>query len=537
MSKTTRLERLPKSEAVENGIDFYFDDGRAAHVVEFFEGWLRHSKGRFAGKPFTLLPWQKLMLEELFGWVRVDNETRRYRMAYISTAKKSGKSTILAGVGLYLLVADDEAGAEIYGAAADREQASVCFREAASMVRASPYLSQSLEVVDSRRTIAYRAQSSYYRVLPADAFRAEGLNIHGLLFDELHAQRTRDLFDSLRYGGAARSQPLLCSITTAGYDRRSICYEQYTYAKRVMEDWSYDPTFFPLIYEAGEKDEWTDEETWPKANPSWGVTIDPKDFAVDCREAQLSSTKENAFRRYRLNQWTAQDTRWLKMDAWHSCDDKPPGPLDGRECWCGLDLATTYDTSAFVALFPAEDGTFDVLCRFWIPGDNAYEREKRDRVPYSQWANDQETGLRMTDGNVTDYDVVRRDINEFGRQYNIRQIAIDRWNATQLSIQLNQDGHDVVGFSQGIGSMSAPSKLLENLVVSGKIRHAGNKVLTYMASCAAVKIDANGNFRPVKPKPGSPERIDGIVSLIMALGIHSAQKPPEDTPEPGIMLL
>jgi len=267
------------------------------------------------------------------------------------------------------------------------------------------------------------------------------------------------------------------------------------------------------------------------------VTINPKDFEADCKEAQKSSTKEFSFKRYRLNMWTQADTRWLKAEAWAACDDKPPGPLDGRECWCGLDLATTYDTSAFVALFPAEDGTFDILCRFWIPGDNAAEREKRDRVPYIAWANEPETGLKMTYGNVTDYDVIRKDVNEFARQYNMRQLAIDRWNATQLSIQLNQDGHDVVGFSQGIGSMSAPSKLLENLVVSGKIRHAGNKVLTWMASNASVKVDSNGNFRPVKPKQGNAERIDGIVSLIMALGIHSAQKPPEETPEPGIMLL
>jgi phage terminase large subunit-like protein len=184
------------------------------------------------------------MLAELFGWKRLDDNTRRYRVAYISTAKKQGKSTLLAGIGLYLLALDGEAGAEIYGAAADREQASVVFREAASMVRASPKLSRVLEVIDSRRTIAYRNESSFYRVLSAEAFRAEGLNIHGLLFDELHAQRDRRLWDALRYGGAAREQPLLVSITTAGYDRNSICWEQYSYAKAVQRDWTHDPTFF-----------------------------------------------------------------------------------------------------------------------------------------------------------------------------------------------------------------------------------------------------------------------------------------------------
>lgn len=531
------LQPLPRSEAIEQGLEFYFDESRADHVVEFFSDWLRHSKGRFAGQRFDPLPWQEKLLRELFGWVRVDDECRRYRVAYISTAKKSGKSTLLAGIGLYLLVADGEVGAEIYGAGSDREQASLVFREASQMVRASPLLSRSLEVIDSRKTITHRASSSFYRVLSADAFRAEGVNIHGLLFDELHCQRDRRLWDALRYGGASREQPLLCSITTAGFDRNSICWEQYAYAKAVAADWTYDPSFFSCIYEADEKDEWTDEATWPKANPSWDVTINPKDFATDCREATLSHTKENSFKRYRLNMWTEADTRWIKAEAWNACGSGPPAPLDGRECWCGLDLATTYDTSAFVAVFPAPDGTYDVLCRFWIPGDNALEREKRDRVPYTLWANDPETGLTMTDGNVTDYDVVRRDINEFAEKYNVKAIGLDRWNATQLSIQLQGDGLEVLGYGQGFGSMSAPSKLLENLVVSGKLRHGNNKVLNWMSANASVKVDSSGNIKPVKPPQGSAARIDGIVSLVMALGIQSTQTPEPETPQPNIMIL
>ena len=528
---------MPKSEALAAGLDFYFDPDKARHALSFFSGWLRHSKGRFAGKPFDLLDWQGELIAQLFGWMRCDDDTRRYRMAYVSTAKKSGKSTLLAGIGLYLLAMDGENGSEVYGAAADREQASLVFREAANMVRSSPQLSRVLEVIDSRRTIAYRREASFYRVLSADAFRAEGLNIHGLLFDELHAQRDRQLWDALRYGGAARAQPLLVSITTAGYDRNSICYEQYQYAKAVMRDWRHDPSFYPCIYEVEEGEEWTDEKVWPKANPSWGVTIKPEDFAIDCREAQLSNTKENAFRRYRLNQWTQQMNRWIKMEAWDACGSPPPAPLDGRECWVGLDLATTYDVSAMVAVFPAPDGTYDVLCRFWIPGDNALERQKRDRVPYALWANEPETGLTMTDGNVTDYDVIRRDINAFCEQYNVRQIAIDRWNATQLSLQLQGDGREVVGFGQGFASMSAPSKTLEAAVAAGRIRHGGNPVLAWMATNASVKTDASGNIKPVKPPHGTAERIDGIVALVMAIGIHQSQKPPEDKPPPSIMIL
>jgi phage terminase large subunit-like protein len=522
---------MPKSEAIRLGHDFYFDVDKANHALGFFTGWLRHSKGRFAGKPFELLPWQKELIAELFGWCRVDDDTRRYRVAYVSTAKKSGKSTLLAGIGLYLLALDGESGCECYGAAADREQASVVFREAASMVRASPQLSRVLEVIDSRRTIAYRKEASFYRVLSADAFRAEGLNIHGLLFDELHTQKDRRLWDALRYGGAARSQPLVVSITTAGYDRNSICYEQYSYAKAVWRDWEHDPTFYSCIYEVDEADDWTDPETWPKANPSWGVTIKPEDFAADFREAQASNTKENAFRRYRLNQWTQQDTRWIRMEAWDACAAAPPGPLEGRECWCGLDLATTYDTSAFVAVFPAPDGTYDVLCRFWIPGDNATERERKDRVPYVRWANDRATGLVMTDGNVTDFDVIRRDIVQFSKTYNVRQIALDRWNATQLSLQLQGDGLDVVGFGQGYASMSPAAKQTENLIASAKLRHGGNPVLSWMAGNVSVKVDAAGNIKPIKPQYGSSDRIDGIVAMVMAIGLFSAKKPENNAPE------
>ncbi len=529
---------MPRSEAVAQGLDWYFNEDKAAHVVEFFEKYLCHSKGRFAGQPFTLLAWQRSMLEDLFGWVRVADDLRRYRVAYVSTAKKSGKSTILSGVGLYLLVGDSESAAEIYSAAADRDQAGIVAREAMNMVRASPLLARSLEVVESRKTITHRASASFWRVLSGDSFRAEGLNIHGLLFDELHAQRDRRLWDALRYGGAARTQPLVISITTAGYDRNSICYEQYSYAKAVARDWRHDPQFYSCIHEMPETDDWTLPANWPKANPSWSVTIDPKDFEADFKESQSSGTKENSFRRYRLNQWTAQDTRWIRMEQWAACNSDPPDSLEGRECYVGLDLATTYDTSAMVAVFPAPDGTFDVLCRFWIPGDNAIDREKRDRVPYTVWARDPTTGLYMTDGNVTDYDVIRRHIGEFGKTYNVKQIAIDRWNATQLSIQLQADGFDVVGFSQGMAAMSPSSKMLENLIVSNRIRHGGNLVLSWMAGNVSVKTDGNDNIKPIKPKPGSPQRIDGIVSLIMALGAYAAnQRPKEAEPQPGMFVL
>lgn len=529
--KTTHLRRLSKSAAVEAGVPYYFDEDRAAHAVEFFERFLRHSKGRWAGQPFTLLDWQKHdVIEELFGWLRIEDGTRRFRQAYVSTPKKQGKSTLLAGVGLYLLCADGEPSAEVYGAASDREQASICYREAAAMVRASPFLSRRLEIIDSRRTIASVATGSFYRCLPGSDFRVEGLNIHGLLFDELHAQKSRALFDSLRYGGASRSQPLQVAITTAGYDRNSIAYEQYQYATRVLADWTVDPSFFAYIRQATLEDDWTKPETWRKACPSFGITVSESDFAADVREAQLSVSKQNALLRYRLNCWVQQDTRWLSPELWAACNADPPKPLAGRECWCGLDLASTMDVSAFVAIFPAEDGTVDVVCRFWIPDDGLEDRERRDRVPWLRWI--REGRATATSGTATDYDVIRRDVVEFSKTHNIRRIGIDRWNATQLANQLMGDGLDVVAYPQNFQGMNAPCRLLEGLVESKRIRHGGDPILNWMANNVSVRTNSEGHIRPLKPKPGSPERIDGIVSLVQALGVWSLQNAaPSRVPE------
>lgn len=524
--KRSKKTRLPSSSL--GPASDLTPQGRASYerVVRFFERILRHSKGQQAGQSFMLLPWQHYVLSELFGRLNPDG-TRQRRVGYIELPKKNGKSTTLAGIALYMLLADNEPGAEVYGAACDREQAGIIYREAASMVRASGPLSAALEVIDSRKTIVHKASGSFYRVLSADAFRAEGLNIHALLFDELHAQRDRRLWDALRYGGAARRQPLLLSITTAGYDRKSICWEQHAYAERCIADPKLDPAFFGCIFAAKPEDDWKDPATWHKANPSLGHTITEESFRADAREAEQSPAKLNAFLRYRLDVWTTQDVRFISPDAWAKCGRPLAGELEKREWFAGLDLATTYDLSALVLASQADDGSFDVMPVFWVPEANAAERTQRDKVDYLGWIRD--GFIRATDGNVTDYDVIRRDILELSQRFNIRQLGIDRWNATQLANQLKGDGVDVVGFGQGYGSMSAPTKQLENLVLSERIRHAGHPVLAWMASNVAVQTDHQGNIKP--SKANSTERIDGIVSLVMALGIHATAtaKPPEQS--------
>jgi phage terminase large subunit-like protein len=491
----------------------------ADRVAFFFRTFLRHSKGQFAGKPFELLDWQfNDVIAPLFGWKRPDG-TRRYRRAYIEVPKKNGKSTLAAGIALYLLLGDDEPGAEVYSAAADRDQASIVFNEALAMVRASPALSSRLKAVASMKRILNPKTESWYQALSAEVHTKEGLNIHGLIFDELHAQPTRALWDTLIYGGAARRQPLSISITTAGYDKESICYEQHRYAKAILAGEIVDHQFFSFIAAAQEEDDWTDPAVWRKANPSYGITISEDSFKADALEAQNSAARENAFRRYRLNQWTEQDVRWLQMERWDECDiaivyEGEIEPLAGKLCYAGLDLASTTDLAALVLLFPDTDGSYDILCWFWAPERACRERERTNKTRYDAWV--RQGLITQTPGDVVDYDRIRVKILELGELYDIREIAIDRWNSTQLATQLQGDGFEVVGFGQGFASMTAPTKELESLMLSGKLRHGGNPVLRWMAGNVTVETDAAGNLKPSKKK--STEKIDGIVALIMALG-------------------
>ena len=503
--------------AVKDGC--WFDLAAAEHVREFFREFLCHSKGEWAGQPFELLPWQwDDVVKPLFGWKRADG-TRRYRKAYIEVPKKNGKSTLAAGLSLYLLIADGEVGAEVYSAGADREQAGIIYREAASMDRASKELADHVDPIDSTKRLAFPRTGSFYRALSRESGSNEGLNIHGLAFDELHAQKNRDLWDTLTYGGASRRQSLAFAITTAGFDRHSICWEQREYAEQVLDGRIPDWTFFPYIAAAADDDDWTDPAVWAKANPSMGVTVKQEELAEACREAQASPRKENSFKRYRLNIWTEQDVRFLQMSEWDACaGDIDPESLLGRPCYAGLDLASTRDLNAFVLFFPDDDNA--VLPFFWTPEDTARERERRDKVPYLTWA---KAGLiELTPGNVTDYDRIRVRVNEIGEQYDIQEIPIDRWNSLQLQTQLDDDGFTVIPFGQGMVSMSAPTKEFERLVLAHRLAHGGHPVLRWMAGNVSVKQDAAGNLKPDKEK--STEKIDGIVALIMAIGRSMVRK-------------
>jgi phage terminase large subunit-like protein len=493
---------------------YWFDDQAADLAVAFFSGFLVHVKGEWAGSAFELEPWQERIVRDVFGWKRPDG-ARQYRTVYIEIPRKNGKSSIAAGMALYLLFADGEPGAEVYSAAADREQAGIVFGLASSMVDQSPALAQRAEVY--KRSIVNPEVMGSYKVLSADAYTKHGLNASGVVIDELHAQPTRDLVDVLITSTGARRQPLTVMLTTAGFNLETICGEYHTYAEQVAEGVIEDPTFYPVIYAADPGDDWMDPATWGKANPNLGISVKTDYLENQAKKARSVPAYTNTFKRLHLDLWTEQDTRWLPMEDWRACE-RPfdPGLLAGAVCYGGLDLSSSSDLAALVLVFPSEAGEteeYALLPFFWIPSDNITERARRDRVPYDAWARD---GLiTATEGNVIDYEYILRDIEALGESYQIKEIAFDRWGAFQVSTRLAGLGFEVVGFGQGFASMANPTAQLMRLTLAGAIRHNGHKVLDWNAANMVVSSDAAGNVKPNKAK--SREKIDGMVASIMGL--------------------
>ena len=494
----------------ETAGDCWYDKEAADRAIGFFRDCLTHVKGEKAGTPFELDNWQADIVGSLFGWKRQDG-TRRFRTAYIEIPRKNGKSTLCAGLALYMLFSDGEAGAEVYSCAAEREQASIVFDIAAQMVSAEAILRDCSTTF--RKSIAVERTGSSYKVLSADAYTKHGLNTSACIFDELHAQPNRDLFDVMATSTGARVQPLTIAITTAGFDRNSVCWEQHEYAEKVRDGIINDDSFLPVIYGADVDDDFRSEKVWKKANPAYGVSIREDYLKREAMKAAELPSYENTFRRLHLNQWTEQAVRWLPMERWDEAE--PFEAFDGRQCWGGLDLASTTDIAAFVLVAHDDEGGIDVLPTFWIPEENAHRRERKDRVPYEAWI---KQGLvRSTPGDVIDYDQIREDIFKMSQEYNIQEIAVDRWNSTQLVTQLQGElSHiNMAMFGQGFRSMSAPCKLLESLVMSKKCHHGGNPVMRWMMSNVAIESDAADNVKISKKR--STEKVDGIVALVMAL--------------------
>ena len=487
----------------------------ADYAVNFIE-CLSHTKGTWAGKSFKLLDWQERIIRDLFGIVK-SNGYRQFNTAYIEIPKKMGKSELAAAVALLLCCGDGEERAEVYGCAADRQQATIVFDVAADMVRMCPALNRRVKILASQKRIVYLPTNSFYQVLSAEAYSKHGFNIHGVVFDELHTQPNRKLFDVMTKGsGDARMQPLYFLITTAGTDTNSICYETHQKAKDILEGRKVDPTFYPVIYGAEESDDWTSPEVWKKAYPSLGVTVGMDKVQAACESAKQNPAEENAFRQLRLNQWVKQSVRWMPMEKWDLCSFKiDEEDLIGRVCYGGLDLSSTTDMTAFVLVFPPKDeeDKFVILPFFWIPEDTLELRVRRDHVPYDIW---QKQGfIQTTEGNVVHYGYIENFIEQLGEKFNIREIAFDRWGAVQMVQNLEGMGYTVVPFGQGFKDMSPPTKELMKLTLEQKIAHGGHPVLRWNMDNIFIRRDPAGNIKADKEK--STEKIDGAIATIMAL--------------------
>ena len=493
----------------------HYDKETADYSVNFIN-CLCHTKGTWAGKPFELIPWQEQIIRDLFGVLK-KNGYRQFNTAYIEIPKKNGKSELAAAVALLLTCGDGEERAEVYGCAADRQQASIVFEVAADMIRMCPALNKRCKILAATKRIIYLPTNSFYQVLSAEAYSKHGFNIHGVVFDELHTQPNRKLFDVMTKGsGDARMQPLYFLITTAGTDINSICYETHQKAKDILEGRKHDPTFYPVIYGAEMEDDWTDPKVWKKSNPSLEITIGMDKVKAACESAKQNPAEENSFRQLRLNQWVKQSVRWMPMDKWDACSfDVNEEELYGRICYGGLDLSSTTDITAFTLVFPPvdEDGKYEVLPYFWIPEDNVDLRVRRDHVPYDIW---QKQGYLMTtEGNVVHYGYIEHFIEKLGEKFNIREIAFDRWGAVQMVQNLEGMGFTVIPFGQGFKDMSPPTKELMKLTLEKKLAHSGHPVLRWMMDNVFIRTDPAGNIKADKEK--STEKIDGVIATIMAL--------------------
>lgn len=532
---------------------FRFDADRANRPIQFIESFVKHAKGKKAGRKFILEPWQRRVIREVFGWIDVETGKRRYSTLFIFLPRKNGKSLLASAIALYLMCADGEIGAEVYFAACDKDQAKLSFGVATSIVKQSEFLSSNLRPL--RTAIMHDSSMSVLRPLSSDVKNKDGMNVHGGVIDELHEHPDRRLHDVIVTGTGAREQPLIVITTTAGVNRNSLCYEQYEHAKRVRDGDSHDLSFYPCLFYADADDDFRDPEVWRKANPNLGVSISEDFLRRECRKAIEQPSFEPSFRRYYLNQWVGAAERWISSVSWDMCQGDIGARIEeyaGKAAYLALDVSSTQDITALVAVIPRdpdpEDETdaqtiarmgeideiyedtelgvdpeygdivgdgriFDIVCQFWLPAERADVRERRDKVPYPKWI--KQKHITKTAGAAINPVAIRREIHRWGNIVDVKEIAVDPWNAAEMMMSLEGAGFNVVQMRQGTVSMSGPSKAFMRAILTQQIRHHANPVLTWMSGNTVVTEAEGGLIKPSKEK--SPERIDGIVCCIMGL--------------------
>lgn len=519
MAKETRPKDYPKLKRYKPTQFMlptsHYDKAKADRAVTFIEN-LCHTKGKWSGKRFWLLPWQEQLIRDIFGIVKPDGN-RQFRTAFVEICKKVGKSELAAAIALYLLYADNEPSAEVYGAAADRQQASIVFDVARQMVEMSPALIKRSKLMAATKRIVNYGNAGFYQVLSAEVGSKHGFSISGLVFDEIHTQPNRQLYDVLTKGSSdARQNPLHFIITTAGTDRHSIAYELHTKAIDILEGRRVDPTFYPVVYGLKDGEDWEDEANWYKVNPSLGYTVDIERLRDAYREAKQNPADELTFKWLRMNMWVSSTTAWIPDAVFMKGNEEiDSDSLKGRECYAGLDLSSTGDITALVLMFPPRDvdEKYILLPFFWVPEETIPQRVRSASVPYDVW--EKQGHILATEGNVIHYDFIEHFIEELGEKYHILEIAFDRWGATQMVQDLEGMGFTVVPFGQGYSSMSAPTKEFYKILMEGRMVHGGNPVLRWMAGNVVIATDPAGNIKVTKAR--SKEKIDGIVAAIMAL--------------------
>lgn len=501
---------------------------KGERAIAFIEQ-LRGVDGELGGKRIRLQPWQKQYILHLLDTKQADG-LRQYRESFVFLPRKNGKSTIIAALCLFFLLCDGEYGCRIYSAAGTKDQASEVFKIARAMIGQNRTLKKLLKVNKTQREITFDKTNSVYKAIAADADNAHGGNAHVVIADEVHVWKGRDLYDVLKTSQASRRQPLFISITTAGFDKTSLCYELYIHAKRVAKDPAYDPRFLPLVYEAPEGADWQAESTWIAANPNYGVSVSKEYMADAVQKAKTTPSYLNTFLRLHLNIWTDSDVAWIDETKWLACGTLDVQSLANQRCSGGLDLASTTDTASFVMSFNLPDGRVALLPRIYIPKDTAHEKERIDNIPYTSYA--KQGFVKLTPGNVIDHQFIRKDINELAKLYKIDCIAFDRIFADNLSQELKADGFNMVKFGQGFLSLSEPSKKLERHYLSQKLLHPNNLLFNKQCISAVLEIDAAENIKPTKAR--STGRIDSLVAAIMAIGVGGTP-PPDDYK--GLLLL
>lgn len=548
-------ERIGRGERGKDGAwarGFVFDRRRVDRVLTFLANWLTFWEGEKAHQPLVLEPWQiEEVIAPLFGWVDADG-FRRYRKAYIEVPRGNGKTTLMAALGVYLLVGDGEEGAQVWSVATTEAQAMISFNSARNMVRRSPVLSKIIET--PKTSLWFERTMSRMAVLSGDAETADGLAPHGALVDELHKHPSRKLLDVLTTPMGKRKQPLLFMTTTAAAHRDGVCWEEHQYSVGLLvafdrrreekEQAIVDDSYFAFMSCADEDrpghkgDDWRDEKTWIKANPNYGKGMDLKSFRDDYVKACNRPAFLPTFQRDHLNLWVQTAKAWLRMDHWRRCNlPVVEETIRNVTCYGGLDLSKTFDLTAMALAWKVETAlldprglvVFDALgvpkrrvevwlwTHFWLPEDDIDDREQKEKIPYRRWA--AEGWITLTPGNVIDYDVIEGEIVQLAQKYRIAEIAYDKTFATDISSRLeNKHGIPMMEHQQGWRSMTAPCQTFEKLVMEQALRHGNNPILNRQAAHASVKIGTGGQMHIVKPTGDGVVHIDGIVAAVMATG-------------------